>query len=99
MRENDTSSDRASALASIVFPTPGKASRIKWPSPTRQRTHRRNVSSVACTTRPRLSTIARIVSAAVPLSTGWLPGSVTQQLLGRSYDRRLDLVFRGAHRL
>ena len=38
MREKETSSDRASALASIVLPTPGKSSRIRCPSPTRQRT-------------------------------------------------------------
>src|SRR6476646_420081 len=95
MRENDTSSERASAFASIVFPTPGKSSRIRCPSPTRQRTHRRRVSSGACTTRPRLSTIDWIVSAAVELSRCWLPGSLTQQLLCPIYDRRRDLVFRG----
>src|SRR5512133_346802 len=94
MRENDTSSERASALASIVFPTPGKSSRIRWPSPTRQRTHRRRVSSGAWTTRPRLSTIAPMVSAAAALSTRWLPGSLTQQLLGCIYDRHRDPVFR-----
>ena len=54
IRENETSSERASAFASIVFPTPGKSSRIRWPSPTRQRTHRRNVSSGAWTTRPEV---------------------------------------------
>src|SRR6187549_814027 len=96
IRENETSSERASAFASIVLPTPGKSSRIRWPSPTRQRTHMRNVSSGAWTTRPRLSTIAPIVSAAaVALSTRWLPGSLTQQFLGCIYDRRRDLVFRG----
>src|SRR3984893_2810591 len=95
MRENDMSSERASALASMVFPTPGKSSRIRWPSLTRQRTHRRSVSSGACTTRPRLSTIARIASTAGTLSTRWLPGSLTQEFLGRIYDRRSDLVFRG----
>src|SRR5439155_17643844 len=94
IREKDTSSERASALASIVFPTPGKSSRMRWPSPTRQRTHRLSVSSGACTTRPRLSTIERIVSAAGTLSTLWLSGLLTQQLLGCIYDRRRDLVLR-----
>src|SRR6476620_5006884 len=96
IRENETSRERASAFASIVFPTPGKSSRIRWPSPTRQRTHRRNVSSGAWTTRPRLSTIEPIISAAaVALSTRWLPGSLTQQFLCCIYDRHRDLVFRG----
>jgi hypothetical protein len=35
-REKVQSSDRASAFASIVFPTPGKSSMIRWPSLTRQ---------------------------------------------------------------
>src|SRR3954451_1421593 len=93
-RENDTSSERASAFASIVLPTPGKSSRITWPSLTRESTHRRSVSSGACTTRPRLSISAPIVSAASVSSTRSLRGSLTQQLLGRIYDRRRDSVFR-----
>src|SRR5213078_3281311 len=94
MREKDTSRDRASALASIVLPTPGKSSRIRCPSLTRQRTQRRNVSSGAWTTRARLSTTARIDSAAPAVSTRWLPGSLTQKLLRRIYDRGRDSVFR-----
>src|SRR2546426_4149 len=94
MRENDTSSDRASAFASIVLPTPGKSSRIRWPSLTRQSTHRRSVSSGACTTRATFSTRARIDSAASAVSTRWLPGSLTQELLGGIYDRRRDPVLR-----
>src|SRR5690348_8907285 len=93
MRENDTSSERASAFASIVLPTPGKSSRIRWPSPTRHSTHSRSVSSGACTTRARLSTSARTVSAASVVSMR--SGSLTQQLLGRIYDRRGNSVFRG----
>src|SRR4051812_18462751 len=93
IRENDTSSERASALASIVFPTPGKSSRMRCPSETRQRTQRLSVSSGACTTRLRLSTIEPIVSAACTLSTLWLSGLLTQQLLRCIYDRRRNLVF------
>src|SRR5919198_758194 len=92
IRENETSSERASAFASIVLPTPGKSSRIRWPSATRQRTTSRSVSSDACTTRPRFSTIARIASAAS--ATRRDSGSLTQQLLGSLYDRRGDSVFR-----
>src|SRR5919201_5273113 len=94
MRENETSRERASAFASIVLPTPGKSSRIRWPSLIRQRTHSRSVSSGACSTRARLSTSARTVSAASVVSTRSLPGSLTQQLLRPIYDRRGDSVFR-----
>src|SRR5689334_849743 len=92
MREKETSSERASAFANIVFPTPGKSSRIRCPSLTRQRTQRRSVSSGACRTRARLSTRARTLSAASVVSTR--SGSLTQQLLCRIYDRRGDSVFR-----
>src|SRR2546425_3699033 len=98
MREKETSSERASAFASIVFPTPGKSSRIRWPSATRQRTQSRSVSSGACKTRARLATIAPIIRAAAAVSTPWLlPGSasLTQQLLRPLYDRRGNSVFRG----
>src|SRR5919197_1633588 len=94
IRENETSSERASAFASIVFPTPGKSSRIRWPSLIRQRTQRRSVSSGACSTRARLPTSACTVSAASVVSTRSLPGSLTQQLLRPIYDRRGDSVFR-----
>ena len=43
--------ERASALASMVFPTPGKSSMIRCPSLTRQSAHRRRVSRGAWTTR------------------------------------------------
>src|SRR5438105_6210310 len=76
-RENDASSERASALASIVFPTPGKSSRIRCPSLTRQRTQRRSASAGAWTTAARLSTIRRIESAAASTSTGCLPVAVS----------------------
>src|SRR5215510_12909319 len=71
-REKEQSIERASAFASIVFPTPGKSSMIRWPSATRQRTASRNVSSGACTTCARLSTIFWTDSAA-SLSTRSLP--------------------------
>src|SRR3954453_5751003 len=63
MRENEQSTERASALASIVFPTPGKSSMIRWPSATRQRTARRSVSSEAWTTVRRFATISPTTSA------------------------------------
>src|ERR1700730_9882897 len=75
-RENEQSSDRASALASIVFPTPGKSSMIKWPSATRQSTTRRSASCGAWTTRPRFATIAATRSA----GSGARAGSAKQAL-------------------
>src|SRR5256714_5727872 len=67
MREKEQSTDRASAFASIVFPTPGKSSMIRCPSATRQSTVMRSVSSDAWTTRCRLRTIAVIASAAAEM--------------------------------
>src|SRR5439155_11018045 len=52
-------------------------------------------SSGAWTTRARLSTTARIDSAAPAVSTRWLPGSLTQKLLRRIYDRGRDSVLGG----
>src|SRR5579884_223851 len=89
-RENEQSSVRASAFASIVFPTPGKSSMIRWPSATRQSTKRCSVSVGACTTRPRLATIAATRSAAA----GATAGSAKQQPLHLVEDRRGDLALR-----
>src|SRR5260370_3812660 len=75
-RENRQSSERASALASIVFPTPGKSSMIRCPSATRQRTTRRTASWGAWTTRPRFATIAATRSA----GSGARAGSAKQAL-------------------
>src|SRR5207244_27926 len=63
MREKEQSSERASALASIVFPTPGKSSMIRCPSLTRHRTQRRSVSAGAWMTFARLSASRRTTSA------------------------------------
>ena len=46
-RENEQSTERASDLASVVFPTPGKSSMIRWPSERRQRVANSSVSSGA----------------------------------------------------
>src|SRR5919206_3115750 len=67
IRENVQSSDRASAFASIVFPTPGKSSMIRCPSLTRQRATSSSVSRSAWTTRATLSTTCAIVRAAASL--------------------------------
>src|SRR4030088_180019 len=75
-RENEQSSDRASAFASIVFPTPGKSSMIRCPSATRQSTTRRSASCGAWTTRPRFATIAAARSA----GSGARAGSAKQAL-------------------
>src|SRR6266403_4906137 len=76
IRENEQSSDRASAFASIVFPTPGKSSMIRCPSATRHSTTRRSASWGAWTTRPRFATIAATRSA----GSGARAGSAKQAL-------------------
>src|SRR5215471_6084950 len=88
-RAKRQSSERASAFASMVFPTPGKSSMIACPSATRQRTTSRSVSSGAWTTRPRFSTMVEI----------WTLGTVStarsamlHQLLDLVEDRHGDLV-------
>ena len=88
-REKRQSSERASAFASIVFPTPGKSSMIRWPSATRQSTTSRNVSSGAWTTRARFAAIAATRSA----GSGAKAGSANQAL-HLVQDRRRDLVLR-----
>src|SRR5438874_7589753 len=85
-RENEQSSERASALASIVFPTPGKSSMIRWPSATRQRTTRRSVSFGAWTTRARFAAIAATRSAGAGATAG-------------SANERLELVEDGGRDL
>ena len=72
-REKSTSSERASAFASIVFPTPGKSSMIRCPSATRQIVQRRSVSAGAWTTRARFAatrSIASVETASGPSSRG-----------------------------
>ena len=88
-RENEQSSERASAFASIVFPTPGKSSMIRCPSATRQRTTSRSVSAGAWTTRARLATIAATRSA----GAGAAAGSAKKRL-HLVEDGRGDLLLR-----
>src|SRR6266480_45824 len=93
-RENDAFRDRASAFASIVFPTPGKSSRIRWPSLTRLRTQRSSVSGGAWITRRRFALIDWIVWAADSVRSPVGSGSCTallQQLLRRVEDGGGDL--------
>ena len=54
-----SSSDRASAFASTVFPTPGTSSTSTWPSANRQSSGSRSVSCEAWTAEPRFSTTTR----------------------------------------
>src|SRR3954469_19544774 len=89
--EQGALTERASALASIVLPTPGKSSMIACPSATRQRTIRRNVSSGAWTTRPRFPTIVWIS----PFRAGSIARSaISDQGLHLVEDRRCDLPLR-----
>src|SRR6266511_4580175 len=84
MREKLQSSDRASALTSIVLPTPGKSSMIRCPSLTRQRTTSCSVSSGACTTRATVATMRSTICADDAASTGRGLASIEQR------DRRIE---------
>src|SRR5262245_771791 len=97
-RENEQSSERESAFASIVFPTPGKSSMIKCPSLTRQRTPMRRVSSGACTTRARFSVTARRTAEADVAATRSLPASIVflQEALDLVEHSCRDLLLRRA---
>src|SRR5213595_1789811 len=91
-RENEQSSERASAFASIVFPTPGKSSMIRCPSATRQSTTSRSVSAGACTTERRLRTTAAMASAGT--SSGACSGVVANDPLDLVQHDRCDLLLR-----
>ena len=93
-REKWQSSERASALASIVLPTPGKSSMIACPSATRQRTIRRNVSSGAWTTRPRFSTIVWISPFGAGSTRAQPLRCHLDQCLHLVEDRRCNLLLR-----
>src|SRR5262249_9205997 len=88
-RENEQSSDRASAFASIVFPTPGKSSMIRCPSAIRHKPRGRRASGDACTPRARFATIAATRSAGLGATAG-----SAKQPLHLVEDRRRDLVLR-----
>src|SRR3954451_18707637 len=86
IRENVQSTERASAFTSIVFPTPGKSSMIRWPSLTRQRATSCSVSTSAWTTRATFSTMRSTVRADVAASTG--RGSVDIEQRDRLVEHR-----------
>src|SRR5919201_5354352 len=96
-RENEQSIERASAFASIVFPTPGKSSMIRWPSASRESTQRRSVSADVWTTRARFSTIRPTARAAASASARSLPtASSTALREARDFvqDRACDPLLR-----
>src|SRR5437764_1888199 len=62
-REKEQSIDRANAFASVVLPTPGRSSMIRWPSASRERTVNCSVSAGACTTPARFATMRPIDSS------------------------------------
>src|SRR4051812_9116864 len=91
-RENEQSIERESAFASIVFPTPGKSSMIRCPSPTRQSTQRRRVSSGAWITRATFAAIAASSSAAPDAGRGSLRASIKHPFdLVQHHGRNLRL--------
>src|SRR3954454_8597831 len=86
IRENVQSTERASAFASIVLPTPGKSSMIRWPSLIRQRATICSVSTSAWTTRATFSTMRSTVRADVAASTAL--GSVDIEQRNRLVEHR-----------
>ena len=80
MREKEQSTERASALASIVFPTPGKSSMIRWPSLIRQSTQSRSVSSGAWTTFATFSVMRSRVVAEATNASSLLPTASSTRL-------------------
>src|SRR5215212_6850443 len=89
-REKEQSIERASAFASVVFPTPGRSSMIKCPSARRQRTVSSSVSSGAWTTPPRLPTMRRIDSSE-PIRVAALRSGSSIHVLGQLHDLVEDL--------
>src|SRR5215211_1484851 len=69
MRANSQSTERASDFASIVFPTPGKSSRITWPSHSMASTQRSISVSGAWITRRTFAITARAVSPASTIAS------------------------------
>src|ERR687895_858687 len=88
-RENAQSSERESAFASIVFPTPGKSSMIRWPSLTRLRTANRSVSEGAWTTCATFS-VTRVSASAEP--TASTERSSARRSATVSAQQALDLI-------
>src|SRR5438034_911144 len=94
-REKEQSIERASAFASVVLPTPGRSSMIRWPSASRQRTVSCSVSAGACTTPARFATMRRIASSEPILvaalrsgSSISAPSSNAAEFLGREHQAR-----------
>ena len=69
-RANSQSSERAIDLASIVLPTPGKSSRMTWPSHMTAMTHRSISDRGAWMTRETFSITRPATSAAAAMSSG-----------------------------
>ena len=69
-RANSQSSERAIDLASIVLPTPGKSSRMTWPSHRTAMTHRSISDRGAWMTRETFSITRPATSAAAAMSSG-----------------------------
>ena len=93
-RENEQSTERASAFASIVFPTPGKSSMIRCPSATRQST-RGGASPRARARRGRRWRRLRRAASAAPRRRARLGSRASiQQPLDLVEHRRRDLGLR-----
>ncbi len=90
--------ERASAFASVVFPTPGRSSMIRCPSLTRQSAQRRSVSRGAWTTLAMLSVIRSTARPASEATSGRADVALSMFLLEQAddlvEDRRGDELLR-----
>src|SRR3954463_1901114 len=89
MRANSQSSERASDLASIVLPTPGKSSRMMGPSHSSAITHRSSRPSGAWITRATFSITRRATTPALAIAREWVESCSSDASTGvLSSDRR-----------
>src|ERR687893_1311091 len=98
MRRTVASTEAASALASVVLPTPGTSSIRRWPSASSTTSASRTTSSLPWTTRPMLAAIPAPTAAtstdgpaapsAVRVASVTSPPYVAGGLCGRPAPRR-----------
>src|SRR6476661_9382736 len=96
MRANSQSSERASDLASIVLPTPGKSSRMRWPSHSSAITHRSSRPSGAWITRATLSITRRAMAPALVIAWDWVESCSSDASTGVLSSDRRTLLYGGA---
>ena len=75
IRRTEQSIERASALASLVLPTPGTSSMSRWPSASMTASASRMVAVLPSMTFSMFSTIAAAAAPKSAVDIGWLRSS------------------------